>query len=827
MKRYMGVLGSALVLAVPISSDVHIRYNQAGYLPQRPKSLVLVSDENLDGREWTVTENGTEVFSGTVGTSAAGTGDHTSHPYNHIVDVSEIDTEGLYRFSCGGSEVDLKVCSHPYSVFITDAVRHLRTARSGSDEALNHGNSHQGDSAAIVYEIDGAPSAGSWKEVAPRKTLDLRGGWYDAGDYIKFTLTIATTTYYLLEAYEANPLTFTKVLSSGDLPDVLEEARHGLDYLMKTHPEDDLFVIQVGNGLDHNMGLRLPENDVLDGRRPALCAISPVHMGIAAAALAKGARIFRNEGETEVAQLYLKKAEAIMQRAQMPDALESAVYEKDETNDFYRDNTLDDNMCLGALELYKATQGEHYLDLAESLAPPAGNWLSWGTYNFSCNAGLEAFQKQSRTAAQVDIDYFTGNMDPVWGIPLDYTWASLLCWNGAGAAAGAWNRLHPDPAALDLHLKMVDLLFGRNNWGVCFLASNRVSNSVRNIYSQIYSLTDVFPHGAVALGPGDRATHTKMEQYFGTPPSSSLDQFQTGAAVFYDWEKDFMTCETVTMSQAYAIWLMSLAGNMSVQAPADSSLPEKPGSVGSVDSLWKFPMDRITWYLYSDADAEGNSTAEWKSSQTQTAVLVPREGVEYPYAGLGFEFPSAYANMEVFDGFEVHGLFEDGMTFRIDLAIPEISDYDYHGKTVLGKGESSCFSVLFSDLAQQGFGNTVDFNPSDISQLNINYYNTLKPGEVRIDSITFFRSASSTPVGKAFEKVVSQKKSWRRTGLRFRWQGEYPALFRLCTVQGRTLWKGSMNPGQEIVLPRCRGFQLLMGNDGELIDMWTVIKESR
>ncbi len=826
MKRLAGVLGSVLVLAASGSPDVHIRYNQAGYLPQRPKSLVLVSDEDLEGSEWKVTENGTEILSGTVGSSAGGAGDHTSHPFNHIVDVSDIDTEGLFRFSCGGSQADLKISAHPYSVFITDALRHLRTARSGSEEALNHGNSHQGDSAAILYVMDGAPSAGSWKEAAPRKTLDLRGGWYDAGDYIKFTLTIATTAYYLLEAYEANPLTFTRVLSSGDLPDVLDEARHGLDYLMKTYPEDDLFVIQVGNALDHNMGLRLPENDVLDGRRPALCAISPVHMGIAAAALAKGARIFKAEGETELAQSYLEKAEAILQRAQMPDALESAAYEKDETNDFYRDNTLGDNMCLGALELYRATQEPHYLDLAKSLAPSAGNWISWGTYNFSCNQGLEALHEQSRTAAQDDIDYFTGNMDPIWGIPLDYTWASLLCWNGAGAAAGAWNRLHPDPAALDLHLKMVDLLFGRNNWGVCFVASNRVPNSVRNIYSQIYSLTDVFPHGAVALGPGDRETHTEMEKYFGTPPSSSLDLFQTGAAVFYDWEKDFMTCETVTMSQSYAIWLMSLAGNMSVQAPADSSLPDTSGSEVAVDSLWTFPMDRITWYLYSDADAEGNSTAEWKTSQSKTAVLVPREGVKYPYAGLGYEFPSAFSNLDAFDGFEVHGLLENEMTFRIDLAISGISDYDYHGKTVLGKGESSSFRIQFSELAQQGFGNAIDFDPSEASQLNITYYNTLKPAEVRIDSITFFSSESSTPVRKTFGKVMSKKRCWRRTGLRFRWEGEIPTSLRLCNIKGQTIWNGSADPGEEVVLPRYKGFQFLMG-DGKLIDMWTVTKDSR
>ncbi|MFP4165439.1 MAG: glycoside hydrolase family 9 protein, partial [Chitinispirillaceae bacterium] len=463
MKGFTGVLMAVSLFALPCSSAIHIRYNQAGYLPQRPKSLVLISDNDLEGQTWIIRENSTEVLSGTVESSIAGAGDHTSHPFYHTVDFSELNSNGAYHFSIGDSEVEINVSDHPYSVFITDALRHLRTARSGSDEAFNHGISHLGDSAAIVNVVDGEPSDGNWKEAVPAQTVDLRGGWYDAGDYIKFTLTIATTVYYLLEAYEANPLTFTRVLSTSDLPDVLDEAKHGLDYLMKTYPGDDLFVIQVGNGLDHNQGERLPENDALEGKRPALCAISPVHMGITAAALAKGARIFEAEGKSETSRHYLKKAQRILQRALSSDALDGPAYEKDATNDFYRDNSLEDNMCLGAFELYKATRNSEYLDLARSLAPSAGNWLSWGTYNFSCNIGLETMHEDSRTAAQNDMDYFTGNMDPVWGIPLDYTWASLLCWSAVGAAAGAWNRLHPSAEAYDLHLKMVDLLFGRNN----------------------------------------------------------------------------------------------------------------------------------------------------------------------------------------------------------------------------------------------------------------------------------------------------------------------------------------------------------------------------
>jgi endoglucanase len=158
---------------------------------------------------------------------------------------------------------------------------------------------------------------------------------------------------------------------------------------MKTYPSTDMFVIQVGDRNDHDQGMRMPENDALDGKSPALCAISPVHMGLTAAVLAKGAQVFSEFGRINLADTLLAQATAIFQRALQSDALATTAYEKDETNDFYHDNTLNDNMSLGALELYRATGEQAYLDSALSFVPGAGEWIGWGTYNFSVNTGLQ------------------------------------------------------------------------------------------------------------------------------------------------------------------------------------------------------------------------------------------------------------------------------------------------------------------------------------------------------------------------------------------------------------------------------------------------------
>lgn len=809
-----------VVVALPISAEFHIRYNQAGFRPDRPKSLVLISTSDLAGTSWSIEHQSSVVKKGTVSASVTGKGDHTSHSYNHVVDFSDLTTPGHYTFKTGGQEVSLRIATDPYSVLITDALRHLKTVRSGSPEALNHQLSHAGDSAAIVYIPSGNITNGAWVKDESAKTVDCRGGWYDAGDYIKFTLTIANTVYYLLEAWEANPKVFTKVLSSSELPDLLDEAYHGLNYLMKVYPSPDCFVIQVGNHLDHDQPLRLPEDDVLDGKRPALCAISPVHMGLTAAALAKGASVFRVIGRENDSERFISKALSIYERALKPDALTTAAFERDETNDFYHDNTLKDNMALGAVELFKTTNDSSWLTKALSYGVTEGNWIGWTTYNWSVNNALGKYDSASILKAKKELDHFIGNMDPLWGTPLDYTWGSLLGWCGAGAAAGETFRTNGDNRCRELHLKMVDYLFGRNNWGYSFLASTRLDNTIRHIYNTIYQLTDKFPQGAVALGPADRKNHDAMRQYFGTPPVSVSNSFQTSKAVYYDWNKDFVTSETVTMSQSYAIWLLALASDTLNHALPDSSVPVFRENDIEIDSIVKLPIDDFDWYLYSDNADGGNSIARWNDTTFRSVYLEPREGAVDLYAGFCITLPTKYQNMSGYDGVIIHGLFETGANVRVDICMKSVTDYDYHGKSIIGNGTEPK-TLFFKDISQQGFGKNMAFSSTKIPQINFNYFSTVKPTTIRIDSIQLIRFKNhSSKTAKPFITIRNHNIQWKRINRQFIWNGAEPAVFRIQDMLGRQLWRKMLKPGEAVILPKFPGYQILTGPGGMVVDRW-------
>ena len=74
------------------------------------------------------------------------------------------------------------------------------------------------------------------------QTKDLRGGWYDAGDFNKYTSWAARYIIILLHAYEEHPQAFSDdygIPESGNgIPDILDEVKWGLDWLVRMQNSD-------------------------------------------------------------------------------------------------------------------------------------------------------------------------------------------------------------------------------------------------------------------------------------------------------------------------------------------------------------------------------------------------------------------------------------------------------------------------------------------------------------------------------------------------------------------------------------------------------------
>lgn len=202
--------------------------------------------------------------------------------------------------------------------------------------------------------------------------LDLTGGWYDAGDNVKFNLPMAYSAAMLAWSVYENREGYEE---SGQLQYVLDNIRWVTDYLMRCHPEDDIYYYQVGDGnSDHSwwgpcevMTMNRPSYYV-DIENPG-SAVS----GEAAAALAAASVIFE-ESDPDYSALCLEHAEslyAFADETRSDDGYTAA-------NGFYNSwSGFYDELSWAGAWLYIATGDQDYLDNAQSCYAQAGHDYDW------------------------------------------------------------------------------------------------------------------------------------------------------------------------------------------------------------------------------------------------------------------------------------------------------------------------------------------------------------------------------------------------------------------------------------------------------------------
>ncbi len=198
--------------------------------------------------------------------------------------------------------------------------------------------------------------------------LDLTGGWYDAGDHVKFNLPMAYSATMLAWAVYEEEATLSQ---AGQLDYLLDEIKWTSDYLMKCHPEKNVFYYQVGNGnTDHSwwgpaevMQMARPSYKV-DLNNPGSSVV-----GEAAAALAATALVYKTKDPTYAATC-LRHAKELYNFAETTKS--DAGYTA--ANGFYTSYSgFYDELSWAAAWIYLAGGESTYLDKAESYVS------YWGT----------------------------------------------------------------------------------------------------------------------------------------------------------------------------------------------------------------------------------------------------------------------------------------------------------------------------------------------------------------------------------------------------------------------------------------------------------------
>jgi endoglucanase len=346
---------------------------------------------------------------------------------------------------------------------------------------------------------------------------DLSGGWYDAGDYLKVTLSIAYASYVMLKGYdgfaEAFGDKYGRRYEAGpnQVPDVLDEALHATDYLVKAHIAEDELVAMIGNTqADHADWTNCMDQEALapaQGGRPR-----PVNMqanadvaGITAASLALMARLYRPI-DAALADSYQTHATQIYQIGKNnPMGSNPGLYGQN------GDGWLDE-MLAGAAEMYRLTADEVYLTDALDFNARIENH-GWAP-NYSQSADFARHSLYVGGAAdavaefwKLDVENYatrvSSNEFTTGAVYFD-DWGMLRYAAGAAFSSALYASVTGDTAARDLAISQLSYIAGDNAYNRSFVIGVG-ENPPQNPHHRNSDTLGVLLTGALVAGPTQRA----------------------------------------------------------------------------------------------------------------------------------------------------------------------------------------------------------------------------------------------------------------------------------------------------------------------------------
>lgn len=358
-------------------TGTRVRVNQVGYLTTGPKRATLISDATAP-LPWTLRDSAGESVA-TGSTEPRGM-DTSAGSAVHVIDFTDVREPGEgYTLEADGET------SHPfaigedlYAALRYDALHYFALVRSGI-EITEPGYERP------AGHLDVAPNTGDGAVPCQKPegfmqrwtcdyTLDVTGGWYDAGDHGKYVVNGGIAVYQLMSIYErsltaptATPGAYddgTMAIpeSRNDVPDILDEARWELEWMLKMQvPAGEELEGMVHHKVQDDgwTGLPLlPSDDpkLRELHRPSTAAT----LNLAAVA-AQGSRLFA-EFDPEFSATLLAAARTAWDAALATPDLYAPVADGADGGGPYDDKKVGDEFYWAAAELYLTTGESEFED---------------------------------------------------------------------------------------------------------------------------------------------------------------------------------------------------------------------------------------------------------------------------------------------------------------------------------------------------------------------------------------------------------------------------------------------------------------------------------
>jgi endoglucanase len=568
------------------SAPAHIRINQVGYLPEDNKIGIAFSNNPLKGKFDLIDAQGKVAWSGTIRASL--TPGYDSHQYYYLLDFSVWKQPGQYRLQLEKSKAvssSFRIDESAYDSYHEDLLLFMRQQRCGYNPWFDE----------TCHEKDGRAMDGPM----PDSTyIDVRGGWHDAGDQLKYLITGSNATARMLMAYQLFPDKFADQVNAlgqpgaNGIPDVLDEAKWGLDWIHQLHPQPGQLFHQVADDRDH-IGFKLPAYDQSDygwgknsyrvayfatGEPQGLGRFKSQATGIAnlagrsAAAMALAYQVWEgNHYDEGFAIKCLIAAEDLYRMAKQQEGYQQG-------NSFgapyrYNEDTWTDDMEWAAAELYKATGNKHYLEDAKHYAELTGtlSWIERDTtahyqhYPFLNIAHYNLYSLVDDDFKKKLAGYYRAGIEQTlkransnafqYGVP--FIWCSNNLAVDLSLQILLYEKMTGDQQYHRYALAIRDWLLGRNPWGTSMF-TNIPKDGVYpvDVHTSTWALTKREVPGGLVDGPIYRAIYDKLLGLTLTKPDA-LAEFQNSYVVYHNDIGDYSTNEPTMDGTACAIMLMA------------------------------------------------------------------------------------------------------------------------------------------------------------------------------------------------------------------------------------------------------------------------------
>lgn len=584
----------ALLLLLPIfflsaqrDETAFIRINQLGYLPSGLKIAVWGNLEDIPVSSFQLIDSATGK---TVYTASAGKAFGSYGPFqqSYRLDFSAYKTPGAYYLRAGNAQSPVfRIVADVYNGAADFCLRYLRQQRCGFNPFLKD-SCHTRDG----YTLYGPMPDSTY--------IDAVGGWHDASDYLQYSTTSANTAYHLLAAYRDFPAVFSDhhdangLTGSNNVADVLDEAKWGLDWLLKMHPKEDWLFNQIADDRDHR-GMRIPALDSFYGRgveRPVyFCSGEPQVQGVKykkmnrsdgvastagkfASTFALGYSLLREQDAAYAKELLKRAGWAYRLGVQKPGVQQTASVLSPY---IYAEDNWTDDMELAAAQLYRVTRESSFLQEGHQYAmkEPVTPWLGADTANHYqwypfINIGHYELAKQSKgDQRQQLVHYYKTGIDKVWqkakqnafyrGVP--FIWCSNNLTTSFAIQCYWHQQLSGDRTYAALAQANVDWLFGCNPWGTSMVFGLPASGDTPvDPHSAFTHLKNYPIDGGLVDGPVYGNIYRNLIGIRLMEPDEYA-AFQSSLVVYHDDYGDYSTNEPTMDGTASLIYLLALKEN--------------------------------------------------------------------------------------------------------------------------------------------------------------------------------------------------------------------------------------------------------------------------